>query len=220
MFILKLSLELAVLAILFLFIRRSLKKLFPSTTDTETKVSPLSRRVQAFLLILVGLISSGVMYWMFYSAFYFAHNLTSSHGALVVSQASLIVPSLIFGFYISTMLNLSICELLGIDVEAQAEEAGQQSGRSRVLRYVFSTLSLGPAILLLAMQANVYIKVDDGKIYQKDMAGHQRIFNVNEIKKISVDDARYVNIHFKGGDVVQTRGYSGNINYFLDNISR
>lgn len=212
------------MVILFFLLRKSVRKLFQPQKENgiEAKSTRAVERLHSIVFLGLGLLGSFIFYWIIYSSFYIIHNFTSTHGALVINHTSLMVPSLIFGFYFSTILSSGIYQYFVSEsvsaLRARISEA--QCKRSRLYHNIFGFVVLTPAIILLAMQFNVYIKLDDGKLYQKDWAGEQKIYNLEEIRKISVDDAQYVNIHFENGAVVHTRGYSGNLNYFLDNISQ
>ncbi len=226
MFLVKLILELSALTVIFLFLRKSLLRNSPFTNvvNSEAEKAELRREqsTHSFLFVITGLILSTASFWLIYLFFGIAHSLGNYEGVLVVKQTALVIPSLIIGFYISTFWAKNIyAQFVGINKSAFLEHLlTPQKTHKATFQAVFSTLALVPAIVLLSLQFNVYLKTDGSKIYTKQMFQDEKVYSLAEVSKIGGGSSNSFDIYLNNGDKISTSGYSGNLNYFLDNITR
>jgi hypothetical protein len=225
MFILKFAIELLVLAVLFLMIRKTLFRTFPLLNPEASKQMRNKWRGQRAMFSVVflsfGVISSIISFWVIYFAFNFLHGIGSFSGVLVISQAALILPSLIIGFYISTLFSKVVyVEFFGVGEYIDFEQnEGLHKGVGKTFARVFSALTLMPAGILLSMQFNVYLKTDGEHIYTKKLLEEEKVYSVTDIVSVGSSNSQSFDIYLANGDLISTVDYSGNLNYFLDNIS-
>lgn len=224
MFILKFALELSVLVILFLMLRKSLLRAFPLVNASDASQANSKHRGQKLMysgiFLTFGFITSVIAFWVTYFIFSILHGMGAYSGVLVISQAALILPSLIIGFYISTVYTKELyVQFFGDEQYEVFQLSNVRKGVNRTFTRVFSVLTLLPAIVLLSLQFNVYLKTDGERIYTKRMLEEERIYSITDIVSVGSSDSKAFNIYLANGDEISTMHYSGNINYFLDNIS-
>ena len=225
MFIFKFAIELLVLAVLFLMLRKTLFRTFPLINPEASKQARGKWRGQRAMFSLVfltfGFISTVVTFWLTYFVFNLLHSTGSFSGVLVISQTALILPSLIIGFYISTLFSRNIyVQFFGAGEYIDFEQTkGLHRGVGKGFARAFSFLTLLPAGVLLSLQFNVYLKTDGEHIYTKRLLEEEKIYSVADIVSVGSSDSHSLDIHLANGDLISTVDYSGNLNYFLDNIS-
>ncbi len=217
--ILKLILEVAVLALLFVLLRKSLIVFFPALAAKSSAKSAKAQPIRSMIFLFNGAMASLVFFWLFYGVIYLIHSLGSAESVLVISRGSLVVPSLIFGFYTSTHLTEYLYREFFIQERIAVQRIEAASRQSMTYQRLFSALTLIPGILLLAFQFNVYIKTDGEHIYKRELGGSEQVFSLADVKKVNTLSSEEVEIYLNDGQVISTGGYSGNINYFLDNIA-
>lgn len=225
MLVMKLLLELSVLLALFLLIRKALFKAFPLKAGQPGEITAKLRGQKALfsvVFIAVGIIASVTTFWLTYFSFNVLHSLGHYSGVLVIRQVALVMPSLIIGFYISTVFAKHIyVSLFGFNELISFDETyGERKGVGRTFGRIFAFCTLLPAFVLLALQFNVYLKTDGQRIYSKEMLGDEKVYSVKEIVSVGAHGSRYLDIYLADGEKISTTGYSGNFNYFLDNISQ
>ncbi len=225
MFILKLAIELLVLVVLFLMLRKTLFRTFPLLNPEASKQARGKWRGQRALFSVVfltfGVIATVITFWVTYFTFNLLHSAGSFSGVLVVSQAALVLPSLIIGFYISTLTAKNIyVQFFGAGEYLDFEETqGLHRGVGKGFARAFSFLTLLPAAILLSLQFNVYLKTDGEHIYTKRMLEDEKVYSISDIVSVGSSTPHSLDIHLANGDLISTVNYSGNLNYFLDNIS-
>ncbi|MDZ7847152.1 MAG: hypothetical protein U5L96_10475 [Owenweeksia sp.] len=136
---------------------------------------------------------------------------------LLPSQAGLIVPSLIFGFLGSNLFSRSVyLDLFGMN-SAIFQRKNIVKWRQLFSR-VFNLFIFAIGILLLAIQFKVYLKTDGENIYVGKLKGQEKIYAVDDIKKVASNSSHTMEIYMRNGEKLSTKSYSGNLNYFLDNL--
>ncbi len=226
MFILKFAIELLVLVVLFLMIRKTLFRTFPLIDPEASRHARNKWRGQRAMFSIVfltfGVISTVVSFWLIYFTFNALHSAGSFSGVLVISQSALILPSLIIGFYISTLFSKHIyVQFFGAGEYMDFEQnKGLHKGVGKGFARAFSFFTLLPAAVLLSLQFNVYLKTDGEHIYTKRLLEDEKIYSITDIVSVGSSDAHSLDIHLANGDLISTLDYSGNLNYFLDNISQ
>ncbi len=227
MFILKLAIELTILVVLFLMIRKALYRSFPILNDSGKKVGNsrkwrVQRFLYSFIFLVFGFISTISTFWIIYFAFSILHSVGNFSGVLVISQVSLMLPSLIIGFYISTLGSRNLyLQLVGTsDMIMEEIEGPKRAGTGITFKRVFSFLTITPAVILLFLQFNVYLKTDGQNIYTKQLLQAERVYSITDVVRVGANESNYLDIYMENGEKISTIGYSGNLNYFLDNITR
>lgn len=214
MFILKLALEMSVLVILFLLLRKSLFLLFPGLSKSARQSANNRRPLRSIIFLALGTVASLFFFWLFYGVIYLSHNWGDMGSALVISQMDLLAPSLIFGFYLSTHFSESLYRQFFIEPHHDWIQGHQQNGI--IVQRVFSTVTLLPAILLLGFQFNTYLKVEGNKIYHKQAGESELVFAKEEVARISTLEDDALEIHLKDGRMISTNNLSGDYNHLLD----
>lgn len=226
MFILKFALELTVLVFLFLMIRKTIFRTLPVLSSEDEELASAKWRNQRYvysgIFLIFGFIASVTTFWVIYFSFNIFHSIGNYSGVLVISQGAIILPSLIIGFYISTIFSKNVyVHLLGMQEYISFDDLYGKKGRvGKVFLRVFSALTLTPAIVLLSLQFNVYLKTDGENIYTKQLLEAEKVYSIREIVGVGASESNYLNIYLANGDQISTMGYSGNLNYFLENISK
>lgn len=226
MYILKFALELTVLVFLFLMIRKTIFRTLPVLTSEDSDLIAAKWKYQRYgysaVFLIFGFIASVTTFWIIHFSFYIFHSIGNYSGVMVISQGAIILPSLIIGFYVSTIFAKNVyVDLLGMQEYISFDELYGKKGRAgKIFLRVFSAITLTPAIILLSLQFNVYLKTDGENIYTKQLLEAEKVYSIREIVGVGTSESDYLNIYLANGDQISTMGYSGNLNYFLENISR
>lgn len=170
----------------------------------------------------LGIIFSIIAFWSVYGLFYLFHSFGHYQGVMVVQQGALLVPALILGFYGSSVFSKVVyLDFFGMN-PAIFEEDGSttQYKIQRIFQRIFRALTLSVAVLLLTFQFRVYLKTDGERIYVRNMGGPERVYSLEDIRKVSAVNAHDLEIYLVNGEKLSTGQYSGNLNYFLDHISQ
>ena len=97
MFIVKFALELCVISVLFLMLRKALFRTFPiinsEDLSAESREWRGERRMFSAIFLVLGVILSIASFWMTYLLFGLLHSIGNYEGVMVISQGALIVPS-------------------------------------------------------------------------------------------------------------------------------
>lgn len=223
MFILKFALELSLLTGLFFILKRFLFKSIGLVKKTETgheSESFLNRASYSAIFLISGFIFSFISFWMIYAAFNVLHSIGHYSGVLVAEQVGLLTPSLIIGFYVSTHTSKSVyAYFFGIKSLALIPAYASYSTASRkVFVRIFSAMTLVPALFLIALQFNVYLKIEGDKIYTRQMLKEEKVYAMSDVVKISPDGDDTFSLIMVDGERIPITAYSGNINAFLDHL--
>lgn len=157
---------------------------------------------------------------MIYAAFNVLHSIGHYSGVLVAEQVGLLTPSLIIGFYVSTHTSKSVyAYFFGIKSLALIPAYASYSTASRkVFVRIFSAMTLVPALFLIALQFNVYLKIEGDKIYTRQMLKEEKVYAMSDVVKISPDGDDTFSLIMVDGERIPITAYSGNINAFLDHL--
>lgn len=224
MFILKFALELSLLVGLFFIVKRFLFKslgLVKSPKQDERNSETLINRVAYSAIFLIsGIVFSFISFWMIYASFNIVHSLGHYSGVLVAQQVGLVTPALIVGFYISTHSSKSVyAYFFGVKSLALIPAYASYSNTSRkVFARVFSVMTLVPAVVLIALQFNVYLKIEGDKIYTREMLQDERVYAMSDVVKIAPEGEKAFTLLMADGNRISITAYSGNINAFLDQL--
>lgn len=222
MFILKFALEVSLLVGLFFIFKRFLfKSLKLSKVENSGSEASLLNRVAYSLIFLVsGVVFSFISFWAIYIAFNIFHSLGHYSGVLVAEQVGLLTPSLIVGFYISTQSSKSVySHFFGVKSLSMLPAYASYSTASRkVFTRIFSAMTLIPAILLVALQFNVYLKIDGDKIYTRQMLQAEKVYALSDVVRVAADSENDFSLLMNDGEVIAVTAYSGNVNAFLDHL--
>lgn len=223
MFILKFALELSLLTGLFFIFKRFVFKTFKIHENDEVpvnRVSVLNRMAYSGIFIFSGVVFSFLAFWTIYLGFSLAHSVGHYTGVLVAQQLGLITPSLIIGFYISTSSSkLIYAYFFGVKSLAMIPAYATYSSASRrVFTRIFSAMTLIPAIVLLALQFNVYLKIDGHKIYTRQMLQEEKVYAMTDVVKIAPEGDNSFTLLMADGARIPVKSYSGNVNAFLDHL--
>ncbi len=170
--------------------------------------------------IILGIVFSISAFWLIYGVFFVVHSSGNYDGVLIVNQASLIVPSMIIGFLTSGLFSRSIySEVFGMS-DAIFERVGSKAKLSSQLQKLFSVGMFFMAIILLSLQFNVFLKTDGENIYMGSLDHQVKTFAIDDIERVSSLSSDNIDIILANGEHITTSYYSGNVNYFLDNISK
>jgi len=222
MFILKFVLELSLLVGLFFIFKRFVFKTLriSKVEESQNQISVLNRAVYSFIFLFSGAIFSFMVFWTIYVSFSVFHSLGHYTGVLVAEQVGLFVPSLIIGFYISTQSSKSIYEnIFGTKSLSMLPAYASYSTTSRkVFTRIFSAMTLIPAIFLVALQFNVYLKIDGDKIYSRQMLQAEKVYALSDVVRVAADSENDFSLLMNDGQVIAVTAYSGNVNAFLDHL--
>ena len=153
-------------------------------------------------------------------AFNIFHSLGHYSGVLVAEQVGLFAPSLIVGFYISTQSSKSVyAHFFGIkSLSLLPAYASYSTASRKVFTRIFSAMTLIPAIALVALQFNVYLKIDGEKIYTRKMLQEEKVYAMTDVVKIAAEGESDFSLLMADGEVIAITSYSGNVNDFLDHL--
>ena len=224
MFTLKLIFEMGAVLGLALILRKFIG--IPSSLSLLEDNRSLQRRLKgdwqwfSLVHIVLGVVFSISAFWLIYGIFLVIHSSGDYEGVLIVNHVSLIVPSMIIGFLTSGLFSRTIySEIFGM---SEAIFDRMSSGNS--LRRTFQRLSGGilffTAIVLLTLQFRVFLKTDGEHIYIGSLDHQVKTFAIEDIERVSSLNSDSFDIILANGEHITTRYYSGNVNYFLDNISK
>lgn len=222
MFILKFALEVSLLVGLFFIFKRFVFKSLriEEVESNSNELSMLNRAAYSFIFIVSGLVFSFITFWFIYLSFSVFHSLGHYSGVLVAEQMGLFVPSLIIGFYASTQASKSIyASIFGVKSLSMLPAYSAYSTASRkVFTRVFTAMSLLPALFLVALQFNVYLKIDGDKIYTRQMLQQEKVYALTDVVRVAADDKSDFSLLMNDGEVIAVTAYSGNVNAFLDQL--
>ena len=223
MFIIKFALELSLLAGLFFIIRRFVLKslgIGKQPDITLGRIGFLNRMAYSTIFLVSGFMFSFISFWLVYAAFNIFHSLGHYNGVLVAQQVGLVTPALIIGFYVSTHTSKSIyAHFFGVKSLALIPAYATYSTASRkVFTRVFSIMTLVPAIVLIVLQFNVYLKIDGNKIYTRQMLQKERVYAMSDVVRIAPDGEDAFTLLMADGERIPITAYSGNVNAFLDHL--
>ena len=170
--------------------------------------------------IILGIVFSISAFWLIYGIFLVVHSSGDFQGVLIVNQVSLMVPSLIIGFLTSGLFSRTVyTEIFGMS-EAIFDRISPQSKWVERFQRFFGITMLVMAVMLLSLQFRVFLKTDGEKIYMGSLDQEVRAFAIEDIERVTSLNADNIDIILANGERITTRYYSGNVNYFLDNISK
>ncbi len=221
MFILKFFLEVSLLVGLFFIFRRFIfKSMHQSKSEGQVPVSTLNRVVYSSIFLLSGFVFSFITFWSVYIAFNIFHSFGHYSGVLVAKQIGLFAPSLIIGFYISTQSSKAVyAHYFGLKALRQLPEFASDSiARGARFSRVFSAMTLIPAIFLLALQFNVYLKIEGDKIYSRQILQEEKVYALGDVVRVAAGNESEFSLQMSNGEVIAVTAYSGNVNAFLDHL--
>jgi len=96
----------------------------------------------------------------------------------------------------------------------------QAAGRRQFSKRILHALVLLPGCLLLAFQANTYLKIQGNTFYHKQFGSGEKVFHKQEVQRVAHDKGESVKIYLASGEIISTRHLSGNMNYFLDHFMK
>ncbi len=226
MFFAKLALELAVLAALYFLLQKSIVRIFPAFRKRFSQKNELQyhkeKRTFSLVFFILGGLFSCINFWLIFGVFSIVHHLGDFKSVMVVHQASLVLPALITGFYAASGLVKSVYVLLFGEDEFifYGHLISHKKSYQKIIGKAASTLALIPAFLLLSFQFNIYLKTDGQKIYSKKWGESEQVFPISEIQQMNLNGTHDLDIYLADGQRVSTAEFSGNINQFMDEISR
>lgn len=223
MFIVKFALELSLLTGLFFILKRYLFKslgLYKKQNSPQGMEGLMNRLAYSLIFLGMGAIFSFIAFWMIYAIFNVVHSLGHYNGVLIAQQVGLITPSLIFGFYISTHLSEFVYTYFFGQQSLKLIPAYESYSNTskRTFMGVFSAMTLIPALVLVALQFNVYLKIDGDKIYTRQMLQEERVYAMADVVKISPEGEEGFSLIMSDGHKIAMGAYSGNLNAFLDHL--
>ncbi len=222
MFILKFALEVSLLVGLFFIFKRFVFKSMGlwKVESTQKQVGILNRAAYSFIFLFSGVVFSFIAFWVIYIAFNIFHSLGHYSGVLVAEQVGLFAPSLIIGFYISTQSSKSVyARFFGVKSLSMLPAYASYSTASRkVFTRIFSAMTLIPALVLVALQFNVYLKIDGDKIYTRQMLQAEKVYALSDVVRVTAGGDNDFSLMMNNGEVIAVTSYSGNINAFLDHL--
>ena len=223
MFIIKFALELSLLTGLFFILKRYLFKslgFYKKHNSPQGMDGLMNRLAYSMIFVVLGAIFSFITFWMIYAAFNVVHSLGHYNGVLIAQQVGLITPSLIFGFYASTYLSeFTYAYFFGQQSLSliPAYEAYSDTSKRTFMR-IFSAMTLIPAVVLVTLQFNVYLKIDGDKIYTRQMLQEEKVYAMTDVVKISPEGEEGFALVMADGHEIAMGAYSGNLNDFLDHL--
>lgn len=224
MFVLKLIFEIGAVLGLALILRKFVG--VPSSLSLLEDNRSLQRRLKgdwqwySVVHLILGLVFSISAFWLIYGLFLVIHSSGDFEGVLIVNQVSLMVPSLIIGFLTSGLFSRTIyTEILGRS-EAIFDKMEPQSKWVQWFRRSFGVAMFIMAIMLLSLQFRVFLKTDGEHIYMGSLDRGVKTFAIDDIERVTALNADNIDIILSSGEHIPTSYYSGNVNYFLDNISK
>lgn len=224
MFVLKLIFEIGAVLGLALILRKFIG--IPSSLSLLEDNRSLQRRLRgdwqwySVVHIILGIVFSISAFWLIYGIFLVIHSSGDFQGVLIVNQVSLMVPSLIIGFLTSGLFSRTVyTEIFGMS-DAIFDRIGPQSKWVEMFQKFFGVAMFVMAVMLLSLQFRVFLKTDGEKIYMGSLDHEVRAFAIEDIERVTSLNADNIDIILANGERITTSYYSGNVNYFLDNISK
>lgn len=224
MFVLKLIFEIGAVLGLALILRKFIG--IPSSLSLLEDSRSIQRRLRgewqwySVVHIILGVVFSISAFWVIYGIFLVVHSSGSFRGVLIVNQVSLMVPALIIGFLTSGIFSRTIyTEIFGMS-EAIFDRMGAQTKVIRYFQRFFGAGMFIMAIVLLSLQFRVFLKTDGEHIYMGSLDKQVQTFAIEDIERVSSISSENIDIVLANGEHITTSYYSGNVNYFLDNISK
>lgn len=224
MFALKLAFEIGAVLGLALILRRFIG--VPSSLSLLEDNRSLQRRIRgdwqwySVVHVILGIVFSVTAFWLTYGIFLVIHSNGNYEGVLIVNQVSLMVPSLIIGFLTSGLFSRTIyTEVFGMS-DAIFYRMRPEGKLRKYFQRFFGMLMLVMAFMLLSLQFKVFLKTDGEKIYMGSLDSEVKTYRVSDIERVTSMNSDNIDIILANGERITTRYYSGNVNYFLDNISK
>lgn len=224
MFILKLICEVAAVLGLALVLRRFIG--IPSSLSLLEDSRSLQRRLKgewqwySVVHIILGVVFSITAFWLIYGIFLLVHSNGDYEGVLIVNQAALMVPAMILGFLTSEIFSRTFySDIFGMS-DAIFDRIESVSKTKRIFQRFFGVALFATAFALLSFQYHVFLKTDGEHIYMGSLDQTVKTFAITDIERVSSKSSDNIDIILANGEHITTAYYSGNVNYFLDNISR
>jgi len=224
MFLLKLIFEIGAVLGLALILRKFIG--VPSSLSLLEDNRSIQRRLKghwqwySMVHIMLGVVFSISVFWLVYGIFLVVHSSGNYEGVLIVNHVALMVPSLIIGFLTSGLFSRTVyTEIFGMS-ETIFDRIAPQSKWVQWSQKAFGVVMLIMAIMLLNLQFKVFLKTDGENIYMGSFDRGVKTFAIDDIDRVIAINADNIDIILSSGEHIPTSYYSGNVNYFLDSISK